>query len=400
MNERQRDSLNKFRQVNISAGCDPAVVDLCLVYARYCLSVDLPMRFDQIRPTPDEMLQDAGLSLEQREYLDVLRDHFWKKVPPMPESFAELSLWYCYNLLRQGCEILLGPQDLADRLELTVQQLNYIASSAFPGYTEFEIPKPGGGTRSICCPVFTLRLTQRWILDHVLSRVVLRDCATAFAQGRSIYQNAIPHVGAGVVVNLDLRSFFPSISFPRVVGVYLSLGYTYQVALFLAKLSCHEGKLPQGAPTSPAISNLVCRRLDSRLLGLAKSMGFKYTRYADDMTFSGDIMPDGLIRTAKRIIQDEGFEIAGKKTRVTRRGRSQRVTGLVVNEKVNVARDYYRRIRAIIHNCQRFGVESQNRDGHEDFKAHLYGHAHYIDSINPNLGQRLLEQLEHVDWES
>ena len=296
--------------------------------------------------------------------------------------------------------ILFSSSDLAGKLNLSNSALHYIASDSFPGYTEFEVTKSGGGARQISAPVPKLRWVQRWILDNILSGIELRDCATAYVEGKSILDNAFPHSGAKIVVNLDLKSFFPSISFRRVMGVYLQIGYVYPVAVVLAKLSCHQGKLPQGAPTSPAISNLVCRRLDSRLLGLAGSMGFEYTRYADDIAFSGDRRPEGLVYAAKRIIKEEGFVLAKHKTHIVRRGQSQRVTGLVVNNKVNVPRHYYRRIRAIIHNCQRFGVESQNRDDLPFFKEHLYGHAHFIHSINPKLGERLLDQLKQVNWNS
>jgi hypothetical protein len=129
-------------------------------------------------------------------------------------------------------------------------------------------------------------------------------------------------------------------------------------------------------------------------------MGFNYTRYADDMTFSGESYPDHVKKAAKRVMEDEGFLLAEHKTRTTRLGQSQQVTGLVVNEKVNIRRAYYRRIRATIYNCQRYGLQSQNRENHPDFKAHLYGHAHFVSSVNPGPGQRLLEQLEHVDWNS
>lgn len=399
MTKDQREFLNAFKEVNVNAGCDPAIVELCLSYLRYCFAAGLPMDFDTIRPSIDEMFAEPSLSAYQRRYLGVLKDHFWQ-TDEYADSFAHLNLWYCYNLLSKGAVILFAPFDLAAELGLSVQALNYIASEKFPGYTDFEIPKPAGGTRHISAPVPKLRWIQRWILDRVLSAVPLSDCATAYLRKRSIRDNASPHLAAKVVVNLDLESFFPTITFQRVMGVYLSIGYTYPVAILLAKLSCHEGRLPQGAPTSPAISNLACRRLDSRMQGLGKAMNFEYTRYADDITFSGNGSPDGLIQTAKHIIEAEGFSLAGHKTRITRRGQSQRVTGLVVNERVNVPRTYYRRIRAIIHNCWRFGVESQNRDNHPAFKAHLYGHAHYIHSINPQLGKRLLDQLKQVDWES
>ena len=134
--------------------------------------------------------------------------------------------------------------------------------------------------------------------------------------------------------------------------------------------------------------------MDSRLNALAEKFNFQYTRYSDDLTFSGEKQPDRLIRVAEKIIREEGFSLAKKKTRVRRSGASQRVTGLVVNSKPNVPQEYYRKIRAIIYNCKKFGIDSQNKDDVPNFKAHLYGHAHYINSINPGKGRKLLDMLD------
>lgn len=399
MQREQREFLSTFRKANLNAGCAPEVVDLCLTYVRYCFTAGTSVDFDEIEPSVKQILDDPKLTERQKDYLHTLREHFWQ-TGQIPENFAHLNLWYCYNLLKQGSAILFSSSDLARKLGLSNQALNYIASEAFPGYTEFEIPKSNGDNRHISAPVPKLRWIQRWVLDNVLSGIAFEDYVTAYVKGRSIRDNATPHLGAKVLVNLDLKSFFPSISFRRVLGIYLHMGYVYPVAVLLAKLCCHQDRLPQGAPTSPVISNLVCRKPDRRLTGLAQSMGFRYTRYADDITFSGSNRPDGLIRAAKQIIEDEGFILAERKTRITRRGQSQRVTGLVVSSKINVPRKYYRRIRAIIHNCQRFGVKSQNRDNNPVFKEHLYGHAYYIHGINPRLGMRLLDQLHRVDWGS
>ena len=399
MQREQREFLSTFRETNLNAGCAPEVVELCSTYIRYCFATGGFVDFDNIEPSVQQILDDPKLGEGQQDYLHTLRDHFWQ-AGEMPKNLAHLHLWYCYNRLKQGSAILFSSSDLARKLDSTNQALNYIASEAFPGYTEFEIPKSNGDSRHISAPVPKLRWIQRWILDNILSGIVLDDCVTAYVKGRSIRDNATPHLDAKVLVNLDLKSFFPSISFRRVLGIYLHMGYVYPVAVLLAKLCCHQGRLPQGAPTSPAISNLVCRKLDRRLMNLAQSMSFTYTRYADDLTFSGNNRPDGLIHTVKQIVQDEGFVLAEHKTRITRLGKSQRVTGLVVSSKINVPRKYYRRIRAIIYNCQRFGVKSQNRDNNPVFREHLYGHAYYIYGINPRLGRRLLDQLDRVDWRS
>jgi RNA-directed DNA polymerase len=399
MNESQREIIRKFRQKNTEAGCDPIIIDLCLSYLRHCFSVGQTYDFTDLQPSVTKMLKDPDLTANRRKYLLSIKKHLWKE-QQLPTHFLHLNLWYYYNLLKMGLPTLFTIEDLAKRLEISCQALHYIASKGFPGYIEFFINKRNGGKRKISAPVPKLRWIQRWILDNILSKLPVEKHAMAYLEGRSIIDNASPHIMSKIVVNLDLSDFFPSIDFRRILGLFLSTGYLYPVAMLLTKLSCHNGKLPQGAPTSPAISNITCRKLDRRLAGLAESMGFAYSRYADDITFSGDIRPDGLIRSAKKIIADEGFSPAESKTRITRRGNSQRVTGLVVNEKPNLPRKYRRRIRAIIYNCQRFGAASQNRDNHPDFKAHLYGHVHFINSINPHTGARMLQELEKIDWNS
>src|SRR5262249_40257734 len=173
-------------------------------------------------------------------------------------------------------------------------------------YTRFRIPKRAGGEREICAPKSQLRWVQRQILDKVLAKVPAHDAAHGFVTGRSTVSNAEPHKGADLLVKFDLTDFFPTLHYYRVVGLFARLGYAVgdarfraddearEVAPTLARLCCYatdpakwgKAQLPQGAPTSPAISNLVCRRLDARLAGLAGKSGAVYTRYADDLTFS------------------------------------------------------------------------------------------------------------------
>lgn len=395
MDTQQRKYLNSFREVNINAGCDPLIVDICLCYIRSCFSLGLNVDFQNIHPSVHGMFEESRFQERMFNYLQLLKDHFYLSTQ-ISQNTSHLLLWYCYKLTKKGCLILFTVEDLATLLGLSVQALNYIASENFPGYTDFEVRKSNGDKRKISAPVPKLRWIQRWILENILRDIPLSKHATAYIQGRSIRDNAAPHVGSKIVVNLDFKSFFPTITFQRILGVYLEIGYVYPVAVLLAKLCCHKTILPQGAPTSPAISNLICRRLDSRLKGLAKKLGFNYTRYADDITFSGEVQPDGLIRITQKIIEEEGFQLAKRKTRIRRCGNSQRVTGLIVNEKINIPRSYYKKIRAIIHNCKVHGIESQNRENVPNFKAQLYGHAYYIYGITPALGKRLFSQLNNL----
>jgi RNA-directed DNA polymerase len=282
------------------------------------------------------------------------------------------------------------------------------------GYVEFEIPKAKGGTRRIAAPRTPLRKVQRAILDKILAKVPLHDACHGFVSGRSTVTNATPHVGAAVVIKMDLKDFFPTVHYRRVRGLFEYLGYNEKVAATLAALTTYRpkldaktvvwpGVLPQGAPTSPALANLACRRLDARLVKLAAKYGAAYTRYADDLTFSFKQVPDFRIGRflwwVDGICQQEGFTERAEKRRILRSKHQQRVTGLVVNKHVKVPRADRRRFRAILHNIAKHGLASQAR-GHADFPAYLAGYAAYVNMVDPALGRRLLDEVARLLGES
>ncbi|HEY8429651.1 MAG TPA: reverse transcriptase domain-containing protein [Sandaracinaceae bacterium] len=311
------------------------------------------------------------------------------------------------KLEARGLPVLHDGADLARAMGIELSQLRWLTyhrrAAAVVHYHRYAIPKKTGGTRAISAPKPALAAAQRWVLENVLSKLEPEPEAHGFVPGRSIVSNASPHVGRAVVVNLDLSDFFPTLTFRRVKGLFAKLGYSEHVATVLALLCTEpprvaaelDGKvwgvalgervLPQGACTSPAITNAVCRRLDRRLRGLAARHGFTYTRYADDLTFSGDDRRKVglLLRSARAILASEGFAEHPTKTRVMGRGRRQEVTGVTVNEKLAPSREDKRRLRAILHNAAKHGLASQNRDGHPDFAAHLRGLVGYACMLEP-----------------
>jgi hypothetical protein len=244
-----------------------------------------------------------------------------------------------------------------------------------PTYHAYQIPKRTGGTRTILAPEPRLKEIQRRILRRVIARLRCHPAATGFERGHSIVTNAIPHVGWDVVIRLDLQDFFGSTTAVRVRDYFIAIGWQKDAADLLMRLVTHDGTLPQGAPTSPRLSNLLNVRLDARLEALAHTRNMNYTRYADDITFSGkaeDVVktkrpnprviqeepPDpqrtsrvtDIIHAAKKIVQDEGYRIhVHKKLRIARRGDRQLVTGLVVNDGVNLPRARRRWLRAVEH---------------------------------------------------
>lgn len=277
-------------------------------------------------------------------------------------------------------------------------------------YVEFTIPKSGGGERRITAPRARLKRVQRSILRAILSKLPLPAECHGFAPRRSVVSNARPHEGALLVIKTDLRDFFPTIHYRRVQGLFESYGYGAEVAAALAGLCTHRarladgwvvwpGVLPQGAPTSPALSNLLCRRLDARLKGLAESVGAVYTRYADDLTFSfaeEPTVPVGrFLWWVDQVCQQEGFIENTDKRRVLRASNQQRVTGVVVNQGLTVPRAARRRFRAVLANCRKHGLASQAR-GRRDFKGYLLGFASWVKMVQPALGQRLLLEVREL----
>jgi len=279
-----------------------------------------------------------------------------------------------------------------------------------------------GKQRLLEIPKQRLAAVQRRILHGLLDRLPPHEAAHGFRRGHSCLSFAVPHAGRRWVLRLDLKDFFPSIPYGRVFRVFASLGYPEQVCRTLARLCTHatpapvlaagglQGAaaaawrmphLPHGAPASPALANLCAFRLDLRLAALAGSLGLAYSRYADDMALSGDGPPrriHGLHLLVCRIALEEGFEINTRKTRLMKAGSRQVLTGLTVNAKVNAPRDEYDRLKAILHNCARFGPDSQNREGHPRFRAHLQGRIAYIHSVSPARAARLRAVFEQVRW--
>lgn len=318
--------------------------------------------------------------------------------------------------------VIAAPEDLAKVLELPIPRLRWLAfhseAPAVTHYVRFQIPKKSGGTRELATPHRDLARCQNWIRVNILDRVPLHPAAHGFVAGRSTMSNAVPHVRRAVVANADLKDFFPTITFPRVRGVFQELGYSPCVATILALL-CTEcprravvygGRelfvatgprgLPQGACTSPALSNLVARGLDGRLAGVARVMGWDYTRYADDLTFSADGEAGGkvgwLLARLRHIAQEEGFTVNEAKTRVQRQNSRQTVTGIVVNKRPNVPREIVRRIRAILHRAEAEGLEAQNRENLPHFEAWVGGMIAYIHMVHPERGRALKAKFDAV----
>ena len=348
------------------------------------------------------------------------------RMAPRPGALAACSL-----------PSLATPGDLAAWLRVSTTELDWFADARgmigdhgpLCHYNYQWVPKCHG-YRLMEAPKSRLRAIQRKILAEILEPIPAHRAAHGFRTDHSCLTYARPHCGRSVVMRMDLHNFFPSIPAPRVHALFATLGYPQATARLLTGLCTNrvtarmlrkipvvdpsfrlpwiERKqlevphLPQGAPTSPALSNLCALHLDLRLHALAESVGATYTRYADDLAFSGD---EPVRRRVARlavhvaaIALEEGFEVNHRKTRIMHRSDRQTLTGIVVNDKPNIRRDEFDRLKAILTNCVTRGTASQNREAHADFRAHLIGRIGYVKTVNAQRGAKLHSIFERIDW--
>jgi hypothetical protein len=335
------------------------------------------------------------------------------------------------------------PAELARFLELSPGELDWFADcqsreratvrEPLRHYRYHWVAKASGSLRLIEAPKPRLKQVQRKLLADVVQHIPPHESAHGFRTGRSVATFVAPHVGQTIVLKMDLRDFFVSITSARVVSLFLTTGYPEAVARLLTGLCTNtvpldvwsqsaglgpeplhspekwfsrrryrQPHLPQGAPTSPALANLAAYRLDARLTGLAQAAEARYTRYADDLLFSGG---EAFARSIRRfpihvaaIALEEGFAVQHRKTRVMRQGVQQRAAGVVINQKVNIPRQEYESLKAIVCNCVRHGPHGQNRAAVADFRAHLTGRIARVAQLNPEKGRRLARWFEAIVW--
>lgn len=300
-------------------------------------------------------------------------------------------------------------------------------------YNYFKLKKRKGGYREIMSPSKDLKFIQKWILVNILEKHSLHDSCTGFRKGISIKNNAKPHEKSEIILKIDLLKFFDTITENRVFGAFADMGYKKNLAVSLAKITTAQHRkeywksmpraelkmigfeidnapsvLPQGAPTSPALANILANKMDYRFEKLSEKLGFRYSRYADDLTFSirGDQRLPSL-KMIKKIIEEEKFVVNEKKIQYLKKGGKQYVTGLTTTNGVNVSKKYRKEIGSHIYYCRRFGVkdhlnkisgENQKPQGVLPFHDWLYGHICFIFSVNRQAGDKLLSGFSKIDW--
>jgi hypothetical protein len=394
-------------------------------------------RFDnRTRPRQREverfLLSDPSFQRAIEKSGGALQIAVWMSAEPRMRPVAAAKNWKIPEILTES--------DLAAWLRVRESELEWFANlrSAGPRRAETRLQhyhirvlsKAQGNLRLIEAPKPRLKIMQQKILSHILAVIPAHPAVHGFVKGRSIKTFAAPHTGKRVVLRMDLKDFFPTLNRARIQALFRATGYAERVADLLGGLCTNsvplpvwreidaKGKpfavfearqlygrphLPQGAPTSPAIANLCMYRADCRLSGLAQAAGAAYTRYADDLAFSGE---EPFERSQERfathvaaILREEGLAVNHRKTRVMRRGVRQHLAGVVTNEHVNIVRADFDRLKATLTNCVRFGPQSQNREGLPNFRAHLEGRVAFVEMINKQKAARLRRILERIRWE-
>ena len=327
---------------------------------------------------------------------------------------------------------LVSVGELADWFGISWQRLEWLAGTRpanLPWSLHYNCRwiRKRIGLRLIESPKPQLKWVQGQILDRLLSRIPIHDRAHGFCPKRGVLTYVQPHVGQACCLKMDLQHFFPSIRAGRVFRIFASAGYPRPVARILTGLcttatdhqvlgqlaehspwgqglqAIHaQPHLPQGAPTSPALANLAAFRFDCRLAGLARSANFNYSRYADDLLFSGG---EPLKRSWRRlqvtigaIAIEEGFEVNFRKTQFMPSSQRQLAAGVVLNSRPNLRRVEYDRLRATLNNCIQLGPASQNREAVDDFRAHLLGKIGWVNQLNSQRGEKLMQLFEQIEW--
>jgi len=264
-------------------------------------------------------------------------------------------------------------EDFSDITHISKYSLYHLSKESYRYYKCYEIPKKSGGKRFVCQPSYRLKGLQSWVLVNILNKLSTSESCVGFEKGTSIADNARSHVEANTVLNMDIKDFFPSITRNKVFNVFKSIGYNNLISTILTNICVYNERLPQGSPCSPKLANLISLKMDIRIQGFVGKRGITYTRYADDLTFSG-LNPNSVARIIPiitQIINEEGFQVNEKKTRIAGSSRAKIVTGLVLSEgEFGIGRNKYKVLRAKIYQIATDKVALESKE-FESVKGYL-----------------------------
>ncbi|WP_218938263.1 reverse transcriptase family protein [Bacillus toyonensis] len=277
---------------------------------------------------------------------------------------------------------------------------------------KYFIKKRNGSLREVWQPSYKVKEIQKWIYKNILNDIQVSECVHGFVKNRSILTNAQNHIHEDKfwVFSMDIKNFFPSIRIERIEQIFLKLGYSLEVSKALSLLCTVDGKLVQGFPTSPSLSNIIMREIDEEFKTIADRYNLKYSRYADDITFSGD-QKKGYLILVKRlekmicfILKNADFEINNSKTRLMKNKHAKIVTGLIVDsDGVRIPKKYIRKLKKEIYYCKKFGVNEHLKYigliTIANYKGYLFGLARYIYMVEKELGIMFIKQLNDLEWD-
>lgn len=298
-----------------------------------------------------------------------------------------------YRLQLFGFPAIKDIQDLANCVHLSTARLYRLSKYNNKFYTKFMLPKTDTTFREIFAPCKEIKSVQAWILRNILEKIQISDFTTGFIKSINICHNVERHRNNKYFLCLDIDDFFPSILYGKVYNVFRTIGYNPHVSHILTSLCTCEGKLPQGGVTSPALSNIICIRMDKRIAGYVGKRNIAYTRYADDMTFSS--MSDRRLVCIKkivcRIIKEEGFKLNERKTRFLGPNRQRKITGLVINDNsFGIGRQCMRTLRSKIHRLLTLPLSTETQKEN----PHIEGWLAFVKNVDPARYHKLEEYLQ------
>lgn len=326
------------------------------------------------------------------------------------EDYMVACFEYAGNLHQRNLPVIFDFVHLVMYFKCSSEVLKGVVANVERHYNEYKIRKKAGGDRPIEAPDYLLKDIQRWIYINILCKdTSINDCVHGFIpksmnkdKVRGVLTNAAPHAGHDWLINIDLKNFFHTVKLDKVKDYFSSLGYENEVVKTLTALCTYKSRLPQGAPTSPMLSNIIASTMDVMMLKYCNKRGIVYTRYADDLTFSAnsdvEVPP---IEDIYKIVYLNGFKVNRMKTKVRYKGCRQEVTGLTVTNGVHVSQRFKKEILRELHFCKKFGIYEHYKHLNTTkglYKEWLRGKIMFVRQIDPACGNKMLEQFNELNW--
>ncbi|HGI6746894.1 TPA: retron St85 family RNA-directed DNA polymerase, partial [Listeria monocytogenes] len=265
------------------------------------------------------------------------------------QKYIDQNINYAFNLFQKGLPIIYDTTHLGLLTGIKKEYIYLVVSSPRHYYRHFKIPKSNGFLREIDEPLPNLKIIQKWILNNILQNVPVSPYAKAYLHKTTLIDNAKFHKRQKIVYKLDIQNFFPSISSHMIYNFFCEAGYDLKLSRVLSRIVTLNNGLPQGAPTSPYLSNIIFKEIDLKIAKYCQQHKIRYTRYADDLTFSGDFNYNKLKTFVEWNIQKSGFNLNNSKTKILPKNKRQIVTGIVVNEKLQISKNERKKIRHELH---------------------------------------------------